>query len=61
MGIMESLQDFRVQSERVLAITHRPREDEYRQMALTTAIGMVLIGLVGLIIAMTAYFLRNGV
>ena len=61
MGIMESLQDFRVQSERVLAITHKPRDDEYRQMALTTAIGMVLIGLVGFIIAMAAYYIRNGV
>ena len=61
MGIMESLRDFRLQSERVLAITHKPREDEYRQMALTTAIGMVLIGIVGFIIAMAAYYLRNGV
>jgi len=58
---MESLQVFRLQSERVLAITHKPREDEYRQMALTTAIGMVLVGIVGFIIAMAAYYLRNGV
>lgn len=60
MGAIEAFKDFIKQSERVLMVTHKPRENEYRQMAITTGIGMVLIGFVGFIISMIALVLRGG-
>ena len=53
------IKDFVKQSKRVLTITHKPRPMEYRQMALTTGIGMLIVGLIGFIISMTSFFLRN--
>jgi len=52
------LKEFVKRSERVIAITHKPKEHEYRQMALTTGIGMALLGFVGVVITMAAYWLR---
>jgi protein transport protein SEC61 subunit gamma-like protein len=59
-NIVGRLREFYRESERVLNITHKPREQEYRQIALITAIGMALIGLIGFVITMTAFFLRGG-
>ncbi|MFA4946205.1 MAG: protein translocase SEC61 complex subunit gamma [Candidatus Micrarchaeia archaeon] len=59
MNIIETLKDFVKQSERVLTITHKPRDFEFRQMALTTGVGMAIVGLVGFAIAMVAYFLKG--
>ncbi|MFH0836325.1 MAG: protein translocase SEC61 complex subunit gamma [Candidatus Micrarchaeota archaeon] len=60
MGIVEIVSGFLTQSQRVIAITHKPRMHEFRQMALTTAIGMVIIGLIGFAITMIALFLNGG-
>ena len=59
MDLIGMIKDFVKQSKRVLTITHKPRPMEYRQMALTTGIGMLLVGLIGFIISMTSFFLRN--
>lgn len=58
-GIGSGLRLFFEQSQRVIAITHKPRPPEYKQMALTTAIGMALIGIVGFIISMISFFIKN--
>ena len=56
--LFDLISDFIKKSERVIAITHKPKEHEYRQMALTTGIGMALLGLLGFTITMVAYWLR---
>ncbi len=58
-GIGGRLRSFVEQSQRVIAITHKPRQPEYKQMALTTAIGMALIGIVGFVISMVSFFIKN--
>ncbi len=58
MNIANALQDFYKQSERVLAVTHKPKSFEYRQMALTTAIGIAFIGIIGFFINVVAHYLR---
>ena len=58
MNIFESVKDFIGQSERVIAITHKPRTFEYKQMALTTGLGIAIIGLIGFAITMAVHFLR---
>lgn len=55
----ESLNAFVTQSKRVIAVTHKPGQAEYKQMSLTTAIGMALIGLTGFIVAMLALVLKG--
>lgn len=50
--------NFYEQSKRVLNVTHKPQEMEFRQMAITTGIGLVIIGVIGFIISMTAHYLR---
>ena len=55
-GLLES---FITQSKRVIAITHKPGKAEYRQMSLTTAIGMAIIGVLGFAVAMFVLFLKG--
>ncbi len=59
MNVKESIDSFVTQSKRVIAITHKPGQAEYRQMSLTTAIGVALIGLAGFAIAMLALVLKG--
>jgi protein translocase SEC61 complex gamma subunit len=59
VAIKESLEAFVAQSKRVIAITHKPGQAEYRQMSLTTAIGMAVIGVAGLVVALAALFLKG--
>ncbi len=58
MNVVESVKGFVSQARRVLAVTHKPRRQEYRQMALTTAIGITIIGMIGFIINLMAYATR---
>lgn len=58
-NVGSGLRSFYEQSLRVIAITHKPRQPEYKQMALTTAIGMAVIGIVGFIISMISFFIKN--
>ncbi len=59
MNVVEGLKGFIAQSQRVLAVTHKPRGQEYRQMALTTAIGITIIGTIGFLINVIWHFLRS--
>lgn len=52
------MHSFVEQSQRVVSITYKPKEAEYRQMAFTTAIGMMLLGLIGFVISVSASLLR---
>ena len=54
-----SLESFVAQSKRVIAITHKPGQAEYKQMSMTTAIGMAIIGIMGFLVAMFALFLKG--
>ena len=59
MGVKDSLNAFVAQSKRVIAITHKPGPAEYKQMSLTTAIGMAIIGVSGFLIAMFVLLLKG--
>ncbi|MFH1056390.1 MAG: protein translocase SEC61 complex subunit gamma [Candidatus Micrarchaeota archaeon] len=58
-GIGEKISSFIEQSQRVVSITYKPRAMEFRQMAFTTAIGMLLLGVVGFVITIASNFLRH--
>ncbi|MFH1106766.1 MAG: protein translocase SEC61 complex subunit gamma [Candidatus Micrarchaeota archaeon] len=58
-GLRHKLDIFIKQSERVLNVTHKPDMVEFRQIATSTAIGMVIIGVIGFAISMVAYFIRG--
>lgn len=57
--IIEPLKAFIKQSERVLNVTHKPGKFEFRQIAYITAIGMVVIGVIGFAISMIAKLLTG--
>ena len=59
MNVIQKVTDFAKQSERVLAVTHKPRGLEYRQMAITTAIGIALIGIIGFLINILSHYIRG--
>ncbi len=59
-GIGGMLDNFIKQSERVLNVTHKPDRFEFKKIALSTAIGMGVVGIIGYVIAMIAYFGRRG-
>ena len=52
------LNSFVEQSQRVISITYKPKDAEYRQMAFTTALGMFLLGLIGFVISFFAGFFK---
>ena len=56
--VLQPVIDFVEQSKRVLNVTHKPKELEFRQMAMTTGIGLAVIGIIGFIISMTSHYLR---
>lgn len=58
MAISETITEFIKQSERVVAVTHKPRGQEYVQMAFITALGIALIGTIGYVINLGAHYLR---
>lgn len=60
INVVQMVTDFYRESERVLLITHKPRGQEYKQIAFITAIGMAIIGVAGFIVTMIAFFLRGG-
>ncbi|MBU1197101.1 protein translocase SEC61 complex subunit gamma [Candidatus Micrarchaeota archaeon] len=53
-------EEFVKQSERVINVTHKPGPDEYKRIAISTGIGMLIIGVIGYVIAMAAVFMRRG-
>ncbi len=56
--IVPQFTNFIEQSKRVLNVTHKPQEMEFRQMAITTGLGLALMGIIGFIISMVAHYLR---
>ena len=54
-SISQSISAFIEQSQRVISITYKPKEMEFRQMAFTTAIGMLLLGLIGFVITLVSF------
>jgi protein transport protein SEC61 subunit gamma-like protein len=59
MDVAATVTNFIRESQRVLDITHKPRDQEYRQMASVTALGLVLVGAVGFAITLIMYYLRR--
>ncbi|HLD62589.1 MAG TPA: protein translocase SEC61 complex subunit gamma [Candidatus Norongarragalinales archaeon] len=54
-SISQSISAFIEQSQRVISITYKPKEMEFRQMAFTTALGMLLLGLIGFVITLISF------
>ncbi|GEM_PF-690971 len=54
----QMLTSFIEQSQRVISITYKPKEMEFRQMAFTTAIGMLLLGVIGFVITLVSFVYR---
>ncbi len=51
MDFVASVSDFISQSQRVLNVTHKPSKDEFAMIAKSTALGILLIGLIGFTIS----------
>ena len=50
MSVQERIDNFIKDSKRVLKVARKPDKEEYLQFAKVTAIGVVIIGLVGFVI-----------
>lgn len=53
-GFVSGLNSFVEQSQRVISITYKPKQMEFRQMAMTTALGMLLLGAMGFVIRLVS-------
>ena len=58
-GVVPGIRGFAEQAQRVISITYKPKEMEFKQMAFTTALGMLLIGFIGFIITLAVLFIRG--
>ncbi len=59
MNFKDAITGFVGQSKRVLNITHKPKGQEFKQIASITAIGIAIIGLIGFVISMISAALRG--
>jgi protein transport protein SEC61 subunit gamma-like protein len=53
-----NLNNFIQQSTRVLNITHKPKQDEFKRMAMVTALGIAVVGVIGFTISTISTMLR---
>lgn len=51
-NLKEGLASFLVSARRIIVISHKPDWDSYRQMALVTGLGIIIIGIVGYVITL---------
>jgi protein transport protein SEC61 subunit gamma-like protein len=49
---MASMTDFISQSQRIIAVSTRPRRKDFERIAKVTMIGMILMGIMGVIISL---------
>ena len=59
MNVAQMVSDFIQQSERVINVTHKPKRPEFEMIAKSMAIGMAIIGTMGLLISMASILLKN--
>ncbi len=59
MGLNESLKDFITQSQRVLNVTHKPAGPEFKQIAISTGIGITVVGVIGFLVHGLAKLLKG--
>jgi protein translocase SEC61 complex gamma subunit len=52
MNVMASMTEFISQSQRIFAVSTRPRRKDFERIAKVTMIGMILMGVLGLIISL---------
>lgn len=57
--IIWTVQNFIKQSERVLNVTHKPKREEFQRIALSTGLGMTVIGIIAYVISMVSYWLKG--
>ncbi|MBI5228823.1 protein translocase SEC61 complex subunit gamma [Candidatus Micrarchaeota archaeon] len=58
MDVFGGLRNFILQSQRVLIVTHKPSQYEFRHIASSTALGMIVIGAIGFAITLIVSVLR---
>lgn len=59
MGMKMMLDDFILQSQRVLNVTHKPGGLEFKQIAISTAVGIAVVGIIGFIIHTFANLIKG--
>ncbi len=57
--IREMLNDFILQSQRVLNVTHKPGAVEFKQIAVSTAVGIAIVGGIGFLVHGLANLLKG--
>jgi protein transport protein SEC61 subunit gamma and related proteins len=60
MGIGSKLKDFWENSKRIINISYKPTNDEFRKAAKIVLLGILLIGISGFIIGAILYFITTG-
>lgn len=50
MSWQQTLMDFIAQSSRVINVTHKPEGAEYKQIAISTGIGIAVVGIIGFLV-----------
>ncbi|MEK6954545.1 MAG: protein translocase SEC61 complex subunit gamma [Candidatus Micrarchaeota archaeon] len=59
MTLMATINDFISQSQRVLNVTHKPGGVEFRQIAVSTAVGIGVVGAIGFLMHTIASLFRG--
>lgn len=58
-GIVQKVKDFFVECVRVLRVTKKPTNDEFKTIVKVSALGMALMGLIGFSITMVMLAFRG--
>ncbi|MEM3126696.1 MAG: protein translocase SEC61 complex subunit gamma [Candidatus Woesearchaeota archaeon] len=60
IGWKQKIREFIVECIRVLKVTRKPTNDEYKTIVKVSGLGILLIGLIGFVVAMLNQFLFKG-
>lgn len=60
MSIATRFREFIDNSRRILNISYKPSNDEFRKTAKVILLGIILIGVIGFIIGLVIYFVTTG-
>lgn len=59
MKIQEKISEFITGAQRVLTVSKKPDADQFSSMARITALGIVVLGVIGFLVELVSFLIKN--
>ena len=58
-NVKEGISDFFNSTQRILTVSKKPDTPQYKNMARITAVGILILGLIGYLVELASFLLKN--